>query len=318
MGKQVFLGKAPARFAWGYTGSDMSFETLSYVAGLLGIGSDHFWNVGAWAGAGGSCTTINARPEVKAREQCSFAPGSQGREILERIIKAGGRIATMHSYADKDIDYLMDAVEIASREAGFTVDQIRAKRHAFDHSSGAPRPDQIPRIKMLGMMTSMINTVLWEDRTDYDMTFRVRNYGIEYAGWTVPRKSVNDAGVMHTFEIDRWIPEKTFFFIHKGMTRFNDKDQRVYGPAERTDRVTQLKALTRWGGYYLLRENVLGTLEPRKYADFIVLDRDFLTIPEDEIPQTKVLMTVVGGKTVHLISSLAREVGMQPTGATTW
>ncbi len=44
----------------------------------------------------------------------------------------------------------------------------------------------------------------------------------------------------------------------------------------------------------------------------------FLTIPEAEIPDTQVLMTVVGGKTIHLISSLASEIGMQPVGATTW
>ncbi|MSO20448.1 MAG: hypothetical protein EXQ56_08285 [Acidobacteria bacterium] len=308
----------PARMGWAYTGTDMSVDTLSYVAGLLGSGSDYFWNVGIWSGAGGGCTTINAKPEVKAKETCSFTPGSKDRETLDRIIRAGGRIATMHTGGDKDIDYFMDSIVKASKEAGMSLDDIRAKRHAFDHSSGAPRPDQIPVLKNLGMMTSMINTVLWEDRTDYDMTFRVRNYGVEYANWTVPRKSVNDAGVMHTFEIDRWIPEKVFFFINRGMTRFNDKDQKVYGPAERTDRVTQLKALTRWGGYYLLREKVLGTLEAGKYADFIVLDRDFLAIPENDIPNTKVLMTVVGGKTVHLVSALAQEIGAQPVGASTW
>ena len=49
-----------------------------------------------------------------------------------------------------------------------------------------------------------------------------------------------------------------------------------------------------------------------------MLDRDFLTIPEAEIPQTQVLMTVVGGKTVHLGADLAREIGMQPVGPSTW
>ena len=79
-----------------------------------------------------------------------------------------------------------------------------------------------------------------------------------------------------------------------------------------------MKALTRWGAYYLLREDRLGTLEPGKFADFIVLDKDFLTIPEDQIPDIQVLMTSVGGKVVHLVSSMASEAGMEPVGATTW
>jgi predicted amidohydrolase YtcJ len=109
-----------------------------------------------------------------------------------------------------------------------------------------------------------------------------------------------------------------FFFITKGMNRYNDRDRQVYGPGERTDRIIQLKALTVWAGYYMLRENQLGTLEPGKFADFIVLDRDYLTIPEEEIPRINVLMTAVGGKPVHLNSSLAAELGMQPVGPTTW
>ena len=68
----------------------------------------------------------------------------------------------------------------------------------------------------------------------------------------------------------------------------------------------------------MLRENLVGRLGPGSYADFIVLDRDFLTIPEAEIPQTQVLMTVVGGKMVHLGTALAREIGMQPVGPSTW
>ena len=68
----------------------------------------------------------------------------------------------------------------------------------------------------------------------------------------------------------------------------------------------------------MLRENVLGTLEPGKFADFIVLDRDFLTIPEADIRNIRVLMTVVGGKTIHLVDSLAREVGLKPIGPTLW
>ena len=62
----------------------------------------------------------------------------------------------------------------------------------------------------------------------------------------------------------------------------------------------------------------MGSLQPGKLADLIVLDRDYLTIAQDDIPQIKVLMTVVGGKTVHLLPQLAGEIGMAPVGPVTW
>jgi predicted amidohydrolase YtcJ len=312
-------GEMPARFAWGYSGPDLHFDTLRMIAGMVGHGSAYLWNVGAQGEeSGGSCTTISASPAVKAREECAFTPGSTGRRVIEDIVRSGGRIATMHSGGDKDIDNLLDAIEKASKEAGLSLEDNRRRRHAFDHSSGAPRPDQIPRIKRLGMMVSMLNTVLWENRTDYDISFRARNYGIEYANYTVPRKSVTEAGIMNTQEIDRGLPHWIFYNVWVGMTRFNAGEQRTFAPREATDRITQLKALTTWGSHYVLRERTMGSLEPGKVADFIVLDRDFLTIPTDDIPNTKVLMTVVGGKTVHLLSSLATEIGALPVGPTTW
>ena len=311
-------GELPGRFAWGYIGPDFSMDTLRYIAGILGNGTDYLWNIGAWGNPGGTCTTLRSTDEVKAKEVCSLAPGTPGYEMITKIIKAGGRVATMHSGGDKDIDYFLDAIVKASRESGMTMDQIREKRHAFDHASGAPRPDQIPIVKNLGMLVSMINTVLWENRRDYDISFRVRNYGIEYAHWAVPRKSVTAAGIMNGFEIDRALPHKLWYFIYTGMTRMNDTDQRVYGPSERTDRITQLKSLTTWASYYFLREKVMGSLERGKFADFIVLDRDFLTIPENDIPNVRVLMTAVGGKVIHLTPELASEIGLQPAGPVTW
>ncbi|OFV98749.1 MAG: hypothetical protein A3F68_10980 [Acidobacteria bacterium RIFCSPLOWO2_12_FULL_54_10] len=311
-------GELPARFGWGYTGVAWDMETMRYIAALLNNGTDYVWNTGAWDSSGGNCTTFPARPEIKAKESCNFEPGSEGRVNLENIIRAGGRVATMHTGGDKDIDYMMDAIVKASREGGLTKEEIRAKRHAFDHASGAPRPDQIPIMKDLGMTVSMINTDLWEKRAQYDMYYRVRDYGVESAAWQVPRKSVTAAGIPNGWEIDRALPHKEFLLIWEGMTRYNPHDKRAYGVSEATDRITQLKSLTRWGAYYLLREDRLGTLEAGKLADFIVLDRDFLTIPDDDIPNTHVLMTAVGGKIVHLLPDMARENGLQPVGPVTW
>ena len=322
----------PARFAWGYPGEAWDLETLRYLANNVGMGSEHLWMIGAFAGTGGNCMTAPVRQEWKdhpleiagRREEggCSLSPGSPGYQRMYNAVKAGMRIATIHTGGDKDIDNLMDIIEKASADAGFSLDDIRAKRHAFDHSAGAPRPAQIPRMKKLGMMASLNNNLLWEppgvvpNMMGTSMVAKI--YGTEYTSWVSPRKSLTSAGIMTGYEIDRPLPQKIFFFITKGMNRYNDKDRMVYGPNERTDRIIQLKALTRWGAYYMLREKVQGTLEPGKFADFIVLDKDFLTVPEDQIPAIRPLMTVVGGKVIHLTTAFGGEIGIQPTGATTW
>ena len=318
-------GEMPARFAYAYTGPAWDTETLRVISGMQGHGTDHLWLAAAWSGSGSGCMSVDEIPGWRQQwgeggregsERCAFAPGTVAREILERIVESGLRVATMHTGGDQDIDYLMDAIEAGSKRAGFTIDEIRAKRHAFDHGAGAPRPDQIPRMKRLGMIASEINTILWETHRGASMI--AKQYGLEYTSWVVPRKRLTEAGIQTGFEIDRPLPHKVFFFITKGMNRLNDRDGKVYGPDQRTDRIVQLKALTSWGAYYLMKEKVQGTLEPGKLADFIILDKDILTIPEQEIPSTKVLMTTVGGKVVHLTPALASEFGMTPVGPTTW
>ncbi len=312
-------GRMPGRFAWSYTGPDLHYHAIRLVSALLGNGTDHLWNIGAHGErSGGNCTTLPASERVKAQESCRLEPGDDGRRVKEDIVRSGGRIAAMHSGGDQDIDHLLDVIEEQSAAAGFTLEEIRAKRHAFDHASGAPRPDQIPRIKKLGMMVSMINTVIWENRTGYDASYRLRNYGAEYMHLSVPRNSVTKAGIMNTQEVDRALPHFLFYNIWVGMTRYNSGVDLVLAPEEGTDLMTQLKALTIWGAYYVLREDRLGSLEPGKLADFVVLDRDIFSVPQDDIPHLKVLMTVIGGKTVHLLPDMARAVGMAPVGPTTW
>jgi predicted amidohydrolase YtcJ len=56
--------------------------------------------------------------------------------------------------------------------------------------------------------------------------------------------------------------------------------------------------LTIWGAMAAFEEDLKGSLAPGKLADLVVLDRDLMAAPEDEIFQIKVLMTMVGGMTV--------------------
>jgi hypothetical protein len=145
-----------------------------------------------------------------------------------------------------------------------------------------------------------------------------QTYGPQYASWVVPRMSFTRAGVMSTNGVDAPKPRVVFLEMLQGMNRVDARDKKVYAPEEKADRVIQLKAVTRWGAYAMLRENMVGTLEPGKLADFIVLDRDYLTIPENEIGSIRVLMTAVGGKVVHLAPAFGSQIGMAPVGPNTW
>ena len=308
----------PLRLAWGWNWGQETFYKDPYfladIATRVGDGSDYLWFIGGMAGSGTTCSTLlGTSPEVKARERnCTFEPGSQVHESLTRYVKAGGRVTLFHSDYDKDIDYYLDVIENASKEAGFTLDEIRAKRHSFDHGAQAPRPDQVERIKELGMMVGNRDMQIWQFAPR-----QLRNYGEQAVQWISPRVSETEGGVMNTFEIDRAIGASdltAFWVLSVGITR-KAYDGKVYAPSQRADRGALLKAATIWGAHYVLREKELGSLEPGKRADMVVLDKDYLTVPVDEILNIRVLMTMVGGKVVHLVPSLAREIGMQPTGA---
>jgi predicted amidohydrolase YtcJ len=57
-----------------------------------------------------------------------------------------------------------------------------------------------------------------------------------------------------------------------------------------------LIAHTRKNAFFVFQEDNLGSLQPGKLADLVVLDRDYLTIPADDIKSIKPVMTMVGGK----------------------
>jgi predicted amidohydrolase YtcJ len=73
-------------------------------------------------------------------------------------------------------------------------------------------------------------------------------------------------------------------------------DGTVFFPDQRMNRVDALKSYTINAAYAAFEEDSKGTLKPGKYADLVVLSKDILTIPEDEIPTAEVRYTIVGGK----------------------
>ena len=74
------------------------------------------------------------------------------------------------------------------------------------------------------------------------------------------------------------------------------KDGSVFYPDQRMSRMEALKSYTMNGAFAAFEESAKGSLKPGKYADVVVLSKDILKIPEDQIPTTEVAYTIVGGK----------------------
>jgi len=89
-------------------------------------------------------------------------------------------------------------------------------------------------------------------------------------------------------------PIRSYF---ASVTRQTADGTRFY-PEQVMTRLEALHSYTTAGAFAGFEENLKGTLTPGKLADFVVLSQDLLTVPDERIPETQVLLTVVGGATL--------------------
>ena len=78
-----------------------------------------------------------------------------------------------------------------------------------------------------------------------------------------------------------------------------DPQGKVIHPEERLTRQEALRMHTTGAAYLQFADSTRGSLEPGKLADLVVIDRDYLTVPEDEIRNIQPVMTIVDGKMAY-------------------
>ena len=315
-------GELPVRFAfthyYGFQDNPDPASFYSRLGDMSGMGSDYFWTTGVGVGNVDDgppmfCSTMEAPGDVKKREYCKNAPGTSQSDGIYAAIISRQRVALGHAYGDKGVDYFLDQIELAmQQEPSFDLEYVRSRRFSSDHCGFYPRPDQIPRMARLGYLVSCGGNVL--DRSYPWLELYGKNI---YENRVAPIRSLVEGGVRVVFENEAGVQGTTartyFNDVVPLITRRNHAGEMVE-PEEAVDRVILMKMMTSWPSYYMLREDKIGTLTPGKWADFVVLNKDYFSVPVEEIAMTYPYMTVVGGKVRFLHSDYAPTIGKEPVG----
>lgn len=304
-------GEMPIRFAYSHGMGDTNFpHSIGFYERLgdtAGHGTPFLWSIGVSPGAL-ECLSPILRPHFRRKDACDYARGKERRAEMVAKVKVGLRIAGNHVVGDAEADNFMDIIEEGSKEAGLSVEEIRAKRHVMDHCSFHPNQAQAERAARLGIIFSCAPVYIERDIN------AVKPSGYEYVHrLSAPIKRILAAGSKAVVEFDHdQIGAKDGNVFRALLVFVNRKDQkgRVWGADQAVDRKTVLLMATRWAAEYVLREDVLGSLEPGKWADLLILDQDFLNSSEEAFAGTKVLLTLVGGKIVYTDPAFASAKGL--------
>ena len=208
---------------------------------------------------------------------------------MEKAMKGGYQVL-VHAIGDGGNHQVIDAFAALSEKY-----PVREMRNRIEHAQVVALAD-IPRFKQFDIIPSMQPTHatsdmnMAEDRVGHE---RIKG---AYA-WRTFLAQGSSIACGSDFPVEKANP---FLGLHAAVTRESEKGMPVGGwyPNESLSLKEAFRCFTLDAAYAANQENVLGSLEPGKWADFIVIDQDLFRMNEHEIYKVKVLQTWVAGKRV--------------------
>ena len=299
---------------------------LKTFQGLVGSGTDTFWvtSVAPTAVDGASTRACTNQKRVSAYGaidawwplgQChtddefngaarrsSNVTGNYFKEWTMDQGKYGIRFANTHVAGDRSVANLLGMIEEIQKLYG----KDSTKGWAFDHCFMVNVKD-LPKAAQLGVEFSCAPKYI-ESAPQVAIA-----YGDQVANtFMLPVKSMLDNKVHLSFESDRDV--YTWHDLQTFITR-KDRKGKVWGAQEKLDKTSALKTITRSAGEYVLKGDKIGSIETGKYADLVILDKDYMTMPDDQVETMRPQLTMLGGKIIFVTTNFSNEYSLKPQGA---
>ncbi len=244
-------------------------------------GSDWFENIG-W----GESVYLPATTQL-LRNDYTVKPEDmrQVRRILQTVAE-GGMFLNAHVEMENAIDAYLTELEAVNK-----VEPIKGLRWVLSHLDQVTGA-QLERMKRLGLYAGLHSRPLIQGALMHAV------HG-ERAWDMPPFKRVQDSGIVWGLGSDATAvttsnPFYTLWFAVTGRMIGGRKVNR-----QSVSREQALIAHTRSNAHFVFQENDLGSIQPGKYADLLVLDRDYFSVPAAQIKDIKPVMTMVGGRIVY-------------------
>ena len=279
----VMIGDSPVNmkkklkdyFLIGYGDNSLTVRSVKqYIDGALG-------SRGAWM--------LEPYSDLPDHSGSNVTSLSMLKEISELAIMNGFQMR-IHAIGDRGNREVLNIYEEVFKKHP----DKKSLRWGIEHAQHLSAQD-IPRFAQLGIFAAMQGVHCTSDATF--VPERIGNMRAEEGAYVW--KKLIDSGATICNGTDAPVedvdPIKCFY---SSVTRKNATGMVFYGD-QKMSRLEALRSYTINGAYASFEENIKGSIKAGKFADFVVLSNDLLNCPDDQILNTKVLYTIVGGKILY-------------------